>query len=700
MAESPAPEPSPVGAAASLLTLILVTYDSARHLPALAASLAPELLLLPGAVEIVVVDNASQDDSVSLARALWPEAILLLNQVNVGYGRGANRGWQVSRGQYVLVMNPDVVVHEGSLSILLKSLQEHPDAGLVAPKLLNSDGSLQASCRRFYTFSTVLFQRTILGKWAPGRRGRNKHLMEDLDRSHIQEVDWVTGAVMLLPRDAVSETGPFDPRYFLYFEDVDLCYRLKRQGRPTLYVPDAVMTHHHGRASRRLSLFNPDLGHHLVSYGRFLVKWSPLRYALRGGLAVSRGLLSRGIDALGAGAGMAVLGGTMTTSPWIAGGLTSLLRLILAPSPNPSPVPRWPGRPLLFPGLLGASLAWGGVGGWDPLLRAFMGSILGSLGVDAVMHRLVVRVARAGFQRKAAAVVGSGTRAVEVARLLRQSPASGLDPLGFIPVDPMDPVPAGPVLCPLADLAEGVRLHRLHALVLAASDAQVASLLPQILPLREQGVELWWVLSPEASLLAGTSTVEVGGAPSVAMGGGPGFATRVATKRVLDVVLSLAILPVALLFLLPLLLLCRTVFGTSAVVREEHLGKEEKPFLLLRLRTFREGEAREEGGGRLGVLLRSLRFDELPQFIQVLKGEMSLVGPRPRLAREAMLLQPWERTRFLWRPGMTGLWQVESDRRWRFDQMVATDLQYLLEWSLRLDLAILVRSLARVVRGR
>lgn len=258
---------------APTLSVVVVTYESAAFLPALAASLRPELEALPGGSEVVVVDNASRDDSARVAREAFPGAAVLVNGRNAGYGSAANRGWGATRAPRVLVMNPDVVVHPGALAALLRASGSFPEAAVIAPRLLNTDGSLQPSCRRFYTPATVLLQRTALGRLGLGRRAVRRHLMGDLDLSRSHQVDWVTGAVMLVHRGAVPEAGPFDPRFFLYFEDVDLCYRVRREGWITLYVPEAAMTHHHGRRSRAPSPWNADLRHHLVSYGRFLAKW-------------------------------------------------------------------------------------------------------------------------------------------------------------------------------------------------------------------------------------------------------------------------------------------------------------------------------------------------------------------------------------------------------------------------------------------
>jgi len=254
------------------LAVIVVTRDSARFLPGLRESLAEDLDAVPGGVEVVVVDNASSDGSAEAARSLFAGATVVENPGNTGYAAAVNQGWAATKAPAVLVLNPDVVVLPGAVRGLLAVLEARPRAGVAAPMLLNPDRSLQPSCRRFYTPGSLLAQRTPLGLLPPARRWRDHHLMADLDRSRPHEVDWVTGAAMLIRRSAVDGDGPFDPGYFLYFEDVDLCWRLSREGWTTVYVPASVMVHYHARHSSRMSLGNPYLRHHLASLARFLAK--------------------------------------------------------------------------------------------------------------------------------------------------------------------------------------------------------------------------------------------------------------------------------------------------------------------------------------------------------------------------------------------------------------------------------------------
>jgi GT2 family glycosyltransferase len=239
------------------------------------AGLDPEGLD-PVGLEIVVVDNASADGSADAVRALFPEVSVVANRTNLGFGQAANQGFRKSSGEYVLLLNPDVTAAPGSLERMLRFMEEHRDVGLLLPKLLNADGTVQSSCRTFYTFPVLLLRRTPLGAIFRNARSVRVHLMADWDHSQVREVDWGLGAAMLVRRSAVSQGAPFDERFFIYFEDVDLCLRLKQSGWKVVYFPEAPMFHHHLRQSAG-DWWNRARFEHLKSLIKFIYKHRGLR---------------------------------------------------------------------------------------------------------------------------------------------------------------------------------------------------------------------------------------------------------------------------------------------------------------------------------------------------------------------------------------------------------------------------------------
>lgn len=200
--------------------------------------------------ELVVVDNLGRDDAAAAVAALAPGAQLLRNDRPAGFAANCNRGIAASCGRYVLLLNPDVAVHPGALDRLVAFMDAHPEVGIAGPRLLNLDGTLQYSCRRFST--PILFALRGLGleRLLERNPAQRRALMQDWEHDTARDVDWVLGAAMIARRAAVETVGMLDPDYFLYCEDQDWCYRMWTRGYSVFYVPDAVMTHAHRRSSR------------------------------------------------------------------------------------------------------------------------------------------------------------------------------------------------------------------------------------------------------------------------------------------------------------------------------------------------------------------------------------------------------------------------------------------------------------------
>lgn len=199
------------------------------------------------------------------------------NEKNLGFGRAVNQGIESSRGRFVLVLNPDVEVTPGSIEALVEHAEAEPDIGLIAPRLHYPDGTLQLTCRTFYTLPIFLLRRTFLGKLFPHARIMRQHLMLDWDHATTRDVDWCIGGALLARQSAIDDVGKMDERFFLYFEDVDWCYRMHEHGWRVVYHPAARMTHHYQRASAG---WKPSRGLflHIASTVRFYEKWSFILY--------------------------------------------------------------------------------------------------------------------------------------------------------------------------------------------------------------------------------------------------------------------------------------------------------------------------------------------------------------------------------------------------------------------------------------
>ena len=276
------------------LTTIVVAHDSGAWLRRCLASVQRELQREGLSGDVVLIDNASSDGAPqALARAL-DGVRLVTNPDNRGFGAAVNQGYRLAEGRRILLLNPDAELCEGALGHLMTALDSDASVGLAAPALLLPDGVRQGSPRRFYDLAAVMARRTRFGRSRAGRAAEARHLMSG-EQPRGDPVDWVTGAAMLLERDAIPAAGPFDERYFLYFEDVDLCRRLRAQGRAVRFEPAARVRHRFGRGSRRQVPWNPLLWHHLRSGLLYALRWSPAWWSGRWWRAAGRA----GLGALG-----------------------------------------------------------------------------------------------------------------------------------------------------------------------------------------------------------------------------------------------------------------------------------------------------------------------------------------------------------------------------------------------------------------
>ena len=204
----------------------------------------------PETVEIWVVDNASSDGSPDMIATEFPFVHLIRSETNEGFSGGNNQLLRDLGAEYALLLNSDAICHPGSLDTLLDWADAHPDTGIIGPKVLNTDSSLQFSCRRFPTFAAGLFRNVYLGRLFPNNKPAADYLMQDFDHASVRDVDWVSGCVLLIRRTCMEKIGLLDAEtFFMYCEDMDWCLRARNADWGVVYVPDAVFTHAIGKSS-------------------------------------------------------------------------------------------------------------------------------------------------------------------------------------------------------------------------------------------------------------------------------------------------------------------------------------------------------------------------------------------------------------------------------------------------------------------
>ncbi len=226
-------------------------------------------------LEIIVVDNHSDDESIGVFRAAWkdePRVRVVECGRNVGYARGNAVGMRAARGRYVLFINPDNTPPETAVRDLADILQGHPDIGIVAPALLYPDGTVRPSARSFPTVLELFMKRIAAKTW----HERHKNTPVSGGMSAMQDVDWVAGACLMIEKSFFEQLGGFDGRFFLFFEDIDLCRRVWQAGKRVVYAPGIHVSDKPRRLSEGgiLSLLWKKTGRiHLRSGIRYFRKW-------------------------------------------------------------------------------------------------------------------------------------------------------------------------------------------------------------------------------------------------------------------------------------------------------------------------------------------------------------------------------------------------------------------------------------------
>ncbi len=231
------------------LSVIIVSFNTRALLHQCLQSIrnvTPETSL-----EIIVVDNNSQDSSADMVRSCFPEVNLIINQGNRGFSAACNQGLRIMRGKYACLLNPDTLVLDGAFDHMIRFIESKPKAGVLGCKLLNIDKTVQSSCFKFYSHKTVLFDYCLLPKSLDKSLLAGVYKSRDLRES--TEVDWVLGACQLLRGKAIKVVGLLDEDLFLYSEEVDWCYRAKKQGWEVWFTPDAQVIHYGGQAAEQQS---------------------------------------------------------------------------------------------------------------------------------------------------------------------------------------------------------------------------------------------------------------------------------------------------------------------------------------------------------------------------------------------------------------------------------------------------------------
>jgi N-acetylglucosaminyl-diphospho-decaprenol L-rhamnosyltransferase len=258
------------------VTIVIVAHSVRHELERCLGSLAEHAGV---AVQVVLVDNASEDDTRSWVEREHPEVELVALARNLGVA-ARERGLQRAQGLYTMFLDSDASLTAGALPAMVDALEQHPAWGLIGPRLVHEDGSLQLSCRRFPPLVLPFVRRPPLDRWFGGSALVQRHLMKDIDHSLPRAVPYVLGACQVFRTSLARDAGGFDERIFYGPDDIDWCIRIRDAGGAVVYFPQATVVHTYRRMTRRRPLSRAAF-RHLQSFAYFRWKyrrrWSELQ---------------------------------------------------------------------------------------------------------------------------------------------------------------------------------------------------------------------------------------------------------------------------------------------------------------------------------------------------------------------------------------------------------------------------------------
>jgi len=235
------------------VSVIIVSWNCRQMLVDCINSLRGQLPA--GTSEIIVIDNASSDGTADAVRQGFPDVKLVESATNLGFARGNNVGLELSNGKYICLINPDVVVGQECISRMVNYMEQHPDIGMLGPRIVGRDGETQRSCMRTPSLWNQLCRTLGLDSLVKHSRLFGGYLMTDFRHDALRDVDVINGCFWMVRRDALLNVGNLDPRFWMYSDDVDWCSRFRQAGWRIVFFPEADAVHYGGGSSQVAPVF-------------------------------------------------------------------------------------------------------------------------------------------------------------------------------------------------------------------------------------------------------------------------------------------------------------------------------------------------------------------------------------------------------------------------------------------------------------
>ena len=223
--------------------------------------------------EVIIVENGSEDGSLEMIQKGWPQHRLVVNEENQGFAKGSNQGLALARGRYVFLLNTDTELFPDALRLMIDFLEQHPEYGAVAPKLVHPDGRVQATVHSFPTLRTALWFATPLERWFPNSKELRRYFLRDWDQETTRDIDQPPAAALLLRKQVLDQVGLFDESLWLFYNDTDLSLRMAKAGWKTRYLAEARVVHHVGASTSKFARFIPVWNSNRLTFYRKHFGW-------------------------------------------------------------------------------------------------------------------------------------------------------------------------------------------------------------------------------------------------------------------------------------------------------------------------------------------------------------------------------------------------------------------------------------------
>ncbi len=686
------------------ISVVIVSYNVKEFLQQCILSLKKSLEGINS--EVIIVDNDSVDGSPEMVRRNFPEVICIENRENRGFAYACNQGIDKSSGEFILLLNPDTMVREDSISIMINFFRSHADAGAAGCKILNADGTLQLACRRSFPTASIALPKLLgLSRIFPKSRIFGRYNLTYLDPDETTEVDAVSGSFLMFRSAVLNNTEMLDSNFFMYGEDLDFCFRIKQNGWKIYYVPDTKIIHYKGE-STKLSSFDS-----FITFYRamdiFVRKHFGKSYSLIFGLLVRIGIIFRGF--------LSLIGRSIKRhAVFMVDSLVLIIALLLTFILHPNPIPSYTFIVYMLAFYL---ILWLGtgyiIGIYDrnelSYSRALVASIV-SLVASVLFHfvlkgalyspHLIIwsfisivillpgwRIFILMLQRRRilsptsffskallsrrAVIAGSDKEGKRIAKKLQEHIEHGFEVLGFVDKEFVHGRIEGfPFLGVIEDLIEIVRINKANEIIFTTdsfSNDEILNIMDDIKSLR---VNIK-IVPEDLDFILGKSSVEkIEDIPLVAINYNIFHVSNRLSKRMVDIIFSFILTIVS-----PLVILYACLFGWI-LVKREFLGVESSKFKGYMF-------------GRRNGKKKDRDLEYYPLVWSILKGDMSFVGS------ELLSANPNFR-QLRCKPGLTGLFQLQINKQHNEMDKKNYEHYYMQNHSLFLDIEIIIKALLNI----